>query len=353
MYNIVNFFNQASLFFDGIVESSGNESQNIQTQLTSEAKERTDKKLPELPNDVLSAIFSYLGDLPLCRCRSVCTKWKVLATQENLWIRLLRSQGSLIGIDEWRRCFDDVGEVPPLPKNIFKDLFSPCPIEKGKLKHQTHCWLLVPSKIHGLPFSEGLFAASLKLFHEEKSCHSVKTSIIDYKYAPLGHVNFKLNNTDFWINNYYTSPPIEKPYWVCIVKKLLENSINVSYEEQEKMVSEIEVDESGQPLYEMSLPRDLFIYHMMHFALFGKHPLEPSDQIEFFRTKMLFSFKTTSNYISETWLTSNCKRLEDGKRLNVGVYLEEPHNVRVDSFRERGYKGEFLGVAPSRKIQEK
>jgi len=52
------------------------------------------------------------------------------------------------GKAEWKKYFGDVGAEPPLPANLNKILYSPCPFWPGRKVLETHLLTLIPSHIN-------------------------------------------------------------------------------------------------------------------------------------------------------------------------------------------------------------
>jgi len=105
-----------------------------------------------LPDDVVFEIFSHLKLSDLGKCCQLSKKWQKLASNGALRNRVV-NRTIAFGKDQWEKYFGDIGKEPPLPKNIYKILNSPCPFWKGKKVFETHMLVLVPKTIDGKPLT--------------------------------------------------------------------------------------------------------------------------------------------------------------------------------------------------------
>ncbi|MBS4168267.1 F-box-like domain-containing protein [Parachlamydia sp. AcF125] len=104
-----------------------------------------------LPQEISLKVFSFLNSAQLGRCLRVSTNWKMLANDENLWDTLLSRIA--FGKKQWARYFGDVGQVPPLPREIHKVLKNPCPFWPEKKIEETHLLVLIPETLNGKPLT--------------------------------------------------------------------------------------------------------------------------------------------------------------------------------------------------------
>ena len=103
------------------------------------------------PEEISLAIFSYLNSQELTRCFCVNKTWKALASDEVLWNTLLPRIA--FGKAQWETYFGDIGQVPPLPKDIHQILKSPCPFWPGKKVEETHILMLIPESVNSKPLT--------------------------------------------------------------------------------------------------------------------------------------------------------------------------------------------------------
>lgn len=100
-----------------------------------------------LPSELTSAVFSYLSESVLGKCRQVCTKWRDIANDNGF----LTSRGQppeAFGGKGWYK----MGKVTidrRLPSNIRQILDSPCPIREGKTIKETHILFWNPTTVSG------------------------------------------------------------------------------------------------------------------------------------------------------------------------------------------------------------
>lgn len=192
--------------------------------ITPYQKHRSDHLTP-LPPEIIFEIFSYLSSSDLISCLEVSKKWRILAENESLWIKIPLKNA--IGKAQWEQHLGNVGLEPPLTKDIHLMLKRPCPIFKNyfsfwkKLKiEDTHVLVLIPETINGKPFT-------LKLLN--KIVESPKTG---YPTRCLNIFDSILSVSD--------QPPVNS-HWVLMTKDILPNSRNKDYEYQRNLIREIAI----------------------------------------------------------------------------------------------------------------
>src|SRR6476620_385041 len=79
-----------------------------------------------LPQEMILGIFSDLNAEDLAKCQRLNKTCQVLAADKALWDALFPKIA--FGKKQWAKYFGDIGEEPPLPKDIDKILKSPCPL---------------------------------------------------------------------------------------------------------------------------------------------------------------------------------------------------------------------------------
>src|SRR5690348_15139439 len=74
--------------------------------------------LKELPPGIALDIFSYLNRQELSGCHLVSKSWKALAVDKTLLWKF--PPKIAVGKEQWEKYIGNVGEEPPLPKDIHK-----------------------------------------------------------------------------------------------------------------------------------------------------------------------------------------------------------------------------------------
>lgn len=108
--------------------------------------------------------------------------------------------------------FGDIGEVPPLPTDIYQILASPCPFNKGKTVGETHTLALVPATLKQEPMT------LVRLGEEMR-----KIGKIGYRYSPFLHI--------------YGDTPFKSSHWVLMTKTDIKEAEDKCYGEQKKIVA--------------------------------------------------------------------------------------------------------------------
>lgn len=116
----------------------------------------------------------------------------------------------------WNDYFGDIGEAPPLPKDLCAILKSDCPFFKGKTVEQTHMLVLVPATLDGT-------AMTLKRLGDLMRGLDLKQGKTGYK--PVG--------CDF---ETYAETPFEKSHWVLMTNTVLEETRSKSYAVQKGII---------------------------------------------------------------------------------------------------------------------
>ena len=57
------------------------------------------------------------------------------------------------GKSKWAKYIGDIGEEPPLPKEIFQIMTSPCPDNPRKRIYETHVLTLIPKEVNKQPLT--------------------------------------------------------------------------------------------------------------------------------------------------------------------------------------------------------
>jgi len=112
-------------------------------------------------------------------------------------LKFLHEKNSYIGPETLKRCFGEIGEIPPLTDELLKELESLDPQNLEKKKKETHILALIPDRI-------GKKLLTLNILNEFK--------------------NFK----DYWSkikdNKEYSDKTYFKTSWVLMTKDVLKGS---------------------------------------------------------------------------------------------------------------------------------
>lgn len=172
---------------------------------------------PLVHHNVNLKILSYLTAAELGRCSRVNKKWKALVSEDAdvLWKALIPSIA--FGKKQWDTYFGDIGEAPPLPRDIHKILKSSCPFWPEKKIEDTHMLVLIPETIDGKPFD---FETLLERVKSPKEGFAV----------PFRYIY------DTIIKQY--GKKSTKAHWVLMTKDVIPNSRKKSYAEQKALVAD-------------------------------------------------------------------------------------------------------------------
>lgn len=181
-------------------------------------KTRLDPTL-KICKDSMFQILSFLNRDELGRCLQVNKKWHVLANEESLW-KAQPPPAIAFGKKEWIKYFGDIGEEPPLPRNIQKILRSPCPIWPDKTIEDSNILVLIPETVDGKPLTLNTLG---KLVKSPKGGGNA----IGYEYI--------------WsdIVNEHGDQPAPKSHWVLMTKDILPGSADKNYSDQKAFVAEL------------------------------------------------------------------------------------------------------------------
>ncbi|MCP5507233.1 MAG: F-box protein [Chlamydiales bacterium] len=193
-----------------------------------------------LPDELMLKIFSYLNGPTLVNCQGVSEKWRRLAGDPSFekkiqlyrtTLEILRAQGNLIDERAWK-LLGEIGEVPPLPDNIFEELMKPCPFwnpertADGKKVKDTHVLGLMVDKVNGEPVT---------LTSIERCASTPKEGGHATRYRQMGDDILKdLGNT-----------PVGKPYWALMTAEVIPGSRGKSREDQLAMATKLGDEATG------------------------------------------------------------------------------------------------------------
>ena len=171
-----------------------------------------------LPDELMLKVYEYLEVPDLGKCQMVSRRWKLLAgdvsfekkIQLHRIHEMLPDEGNFIDERAWK-LLGDIGEVPPLPDNIFEELMKPCPFwnpkgtADGKKVKDTHVLGVMVDKVNNEPVTIN--------------------SIEKYAKTPKegGHAT---QYDGIWepIREDFGETAVEKPYWALMTEDMLPGS---------------------------------------------------------------------------------------------------------------------------------
>lgn len=124
----------------------------------------------------------------------------------------------IFGASAWKKYFGEVGEEPPLPRDMDRILYGVCPFWSGKKVKETHLLVLIPTSVNNHAFSLHLLGELIR---------SPKGS---------GH----RTQYDYYARRLKTQIGAVSPdhsYWVLMTRNVLADSRNKAYAEQKKMIA--------------------------------------------------------------------------------------------------------------------
>ena len=168
--------------------------------------------------DELKEAMSFLGLQDIASSSMVSKSWNKdinLEEDPRMWKTQLKAMA--FGPEKWETHFGDVGEVPPLPKNILEEMMKPCGFWPGKRVGETHMLVLIPATINGE-------LLTIKSFRElvKKPKEGNKT---DYEHI-ADQILIDFGDT-----------PIEKSHWVLMTKDVIPWSRGEGYAFQKALVT--------------------------------------------------------------------------------------------------------------------
>lgn len=190
-----------------------------------QAPERTEQDFFHLlPEEMIIKIFSKFNKhVDLGRCGMVSKRWQVLANDQTLWNALIPEIA--IGKIEWESFFGDIGEVPPLPKNIDQILDSDCPIWKGKKVRETHILMLIPKTIDGEQISLNKLR---ELARFPKQGNTADYKVVKSRQSILWAIIAQLGDKS-----------IDSSYWILMTKDVIPESRNKNYLKQQIIINDL------------------------------------------------------------------------------------------------------------------
>lgn len=179
--------------------------------------ERRSDSILACNDDLNLQIFQYLDGIALAKSLKVSSGFCKLAKMEQLW-KVLPPPAVAFGKREWAKYFGDIGEEPPLPKNIYHVLKNRCHIWPEKMVEETHELVLIPKSVNGKDLT-------LELLFE-----LIKT--------PLGKGNVaKKRLSCRAVMTEHGNRPVSESHWVLMTKEIIPGSIDKSYPEQQSAIS--------------------------------------------------------------------------------------------------------------------
>ncbi len=178
-----------------------------------------------LPPEVAQQVFSYLEPDAISRCNQVSRSWNE-ATAERMRQNFFDTY--IFGKEKWaNKNFGEVGEIPPLPSNIYEILHAPCPFWEGKKVYETQNLVLFPDSINGAPITNFSFLNSSGLSSQYD---------LDAFVASPNEGNPPLRIAMGKSLSMQNSAG--RPYWGLITKQAVPNSSRKSYNEQQELVGQ-------------------------------------------------------------------------------------------------------------------
>lgn len=192
-------------------------------------------------NNMMFMIMSFSSLSELSVCSAVNKNWYAYTKkyQNILWRRIIARDWAF-GKSKWAKHFGDVGEEPPLPKNICEILKSPCPVFPEKRVKETHMLTLIPKEVDQQPLDLDTLE---KLVQEPKEGH--KSGYRYYKDKSL-------------------ISPVNKTYWVLMLKDVLNGSVNRIREDHEATIKQL--SEKAKGLYRIPKAIEAAVSIFMKFV---------------------------------------------------------------------------------------
>lgn len=159
--------------------------------------------LNSLGDDVIKKIFSLMKANDVINCAQVNKAWNILANQDSVW-KSVAPPSIAFGKKHWELYFGDVGEEPPLSKEIFHLFESECPFSPGKKIKETHMLALIPKKINGK-------RVNIRTLMELAPFNGIETN----------YLNDIINIQDFFLSQ-YDDFFVSESHWVLMKKDLFE-----------------------------------------------------------------------------------------------------------------------------------
>ena len=174
---------------------------------------------PKLPGELWYEVAKNIeDDRDLASFASSCREFRaVVDSNQNLHLRRIGIYDKALGKANWAH-LGDVGEEPPLPKNIGTILAEPCPdvlgLERfGTTIGDTHILVLIPATLNG----------------ERLTLERFKT-LLDSRDGP--------KITD-WYPSGNENNHAAASYWALISKGCIQNSKRKTYAQQKQMVAQL------------------------------------------------------------------------------------------------------------------
>jgi F-box-like len=264
-----------------------------------------------IPQEVSHKIFSYLNSQELTGCSQVSKTWKLLASDEALWNAL--SLRIAFGKKQWETYFGDIGKAPPLPKDFYKILKSPCPFWPGKKVEETHMLVLIPETVNGKPLNLKTLGELVKAPKEGHPTHLV---ILDM------------------IIDEHDNQTIAKSHWVLMTKDIIEGSGNKSYWDQQALIAKLN-KQTGMN-YEVPNVLDAAICISMHYIHFGERLFIGDD---------LVILKWSHTGRQEKVIYTRCQEKIQGNQVVIGGFSSKSFKVHNKSNAFDIFKIYNFGVA--------
>lgn len=226
-----------------------------------------------------------------------------------------------IGKEQWKKYFGDIGNEPPLPKDIHKILESPCPFYPGKKVQDTHMLVLVPESINGKPIKLNSL--------DELLNHPQNNDLVKVLTPHNEFVSVAPQKAKIWINADIKSDGQQassQSHWVLMTKDVIQGSINKSYAEQQALIEGHNKQNGMQ--YEIPNALDAAICIWMHYMI---------------SQERLFNDKP--------YTYAFCQEFVQGNQLVVGCFSDTSFKIHYNETKY-GYDLDEVqfGVAPMLKL---
>lgn len=170
-----------------------------------------------LPLEINEQIFSLLDPVSLGRCLRVSSLWKIVANEEKLWANCMPE--CAFGKKQWEMTIGDIGQSPPLAKNIHALLKKSCPFWPNKKVEDTHVLMLIPKTIN----QEALTIELLERLA---------------KFPKMGKQTYLLFKPDklMIMHGFKT---VKDSFWVLMTKQIIPESNKISFDKQLTLLSDV------------------------------------------------------------------------------------------------------------------
>lgn len=270
-----------------------------------------------LPTVLMLKAFSYLSLRELGDCRQLSKECRTLVCEQGYLLRAYAARA--LGKRRWSKYLGEIGEEPPLPKNIHAIMQAACPIWEGKKVIETHLLVLIPKNVNKRPLTINSLGELVK--------------------APKEGQPTSWDGDVFWkkiVEQHGDRSVVDKTHWVLMTKNILPGSTMVltdeglyypgggSYEDQCALIEDCSLKAEAE--YFMPKVIEVAVCVFMKYFSSGKR-LYASDSLDHTRCQEKLILDKKTLYLSVGHFSSQGLRITD--------YFEE---------------GLYYGVAALRKL---